>query len=253
MIYLSALLGVMLLLVLGLARYDSTGPRRFREGRVVGIVGRKGHGKTTFGVHEMARHYKRRVWCPECSEWHMPTVATNGNLNLPAKLQPHLIHVATWEELLTLPHGTLVVIDEAHLWAPALQAGQLPKHVRWYLSQCRKLHHEIIWISQHEDRVSLGLRRQTDEVGVCRKGFLGGMKVQFFDIDVVRKKDVRPLWVYRYRINRRLSALFNTYQLLVPAEDAGAGEGVTFATDGRPVVAPATSAGRLRPVASEAS
>lgn len=229
------------LLALGM-RFTSTGARLFREGRVTGIVGRKGHGKTLFSVHEMLRHVGRRIPCkdPSCPDkYHRGVIASNGALNLPPDLASLFIAVDGWDDLLTLPHGTLVVIDEAHLWAPAIAGRELPAHVRWYLSQCRKLHHEVVWVSQHEDRVALNLRRQTDEIGICARGMFRKMKVDFFDVEDVRKRGVRPQWTFRYRVSKKLASAYDTYALLQPEVES---ETVGF-LNGRPATARQGGAG----------
>lgn len=228
LVYVTGFLALVTLVLVAFMRWESKSARYFVEGRVTGIVGRKGHGKSLFAVHETLRHLGNPVWCRECGVKHRGVVASNTRLDLPAQLVPFYLFVESWDDLLSLPHATLVVLDEVHLWAPAVQGQQLPPRVRWLLSQCRKLHLEIMWVSQHEDRVSLGLRRQTDEVGICRRGFVkASMCVRFFDIDELPRarqhqrgaNRVRPLWVFRYRVTRKLAAAYDTYQLLQPSSD----------------------------------
>lgn len=228
--------------VLGLMmRSSSTGPRRLREGVVTLIVGRKGHGKSLYAVHEMLRTVGTRCWCRECETHHPVTIASNVTLRLPPSVP--FVHVGEWSDIVAefedddgvrrnlclLPHCTLLVLDEVHLgFAPATQGVQLPRAVRWFLAQVRKLHVEVIGISQHEDRVSLGFRRQTDEVGVCQRGMFRRMRVRLYEPELVGKartgpargaNAVRPNWVFHYRVTRKLSRAYDTYELLDGADE----------------------------------
>lgn len=215
------------LLLLGLAslvfsmRRTSTGSRVVRWGRVTGVVGRKGHGKTLFAVHELLRTVGHPQACKKCSAdegrrvTHRQAVAFNGALTAPG-LPVELVHnVTCWADLYKLPHSCFVVIDEIGMdgWAPS--SGQiLPAEATHMLAQCRKYGLEIMWIAQHEARVSSGLRQQTDEMGRCRRGFLGQMRVDFFEPENLRVVKQKPLWTFRYRVSARLGAAYDTFQFI---------------------------------------
>lgn len=215
-------------------RASMKGDRRFSEGRVLGITGKKGHGKTIFGVHELLRHVGRRYYCRKCSDatgvktFHTGHIASNGSLFLSAELRPLFHRVSSWADLADgaeglLPHGTLIMVDEAHLagWAPA-QAGQvLPPDVQHLLSQCRKYCYEIMWISQDLGNVSSGLRRQTDEIARCQRSYFRQMRISFFEIvGGVPQFAAKPSWRYGYRVTKRLGRSYNTYELLELAPQA---------------------------------
>jgi len=270
------------LLVVGLVlsffmRRTSTGARSFRSGFVTIVTGRKGHGKSIFTVHEALRHMGQPIYCKLCtkkpelrklhaaysprgtSKWfHRGTVATNCTLSLPEKLQPYWIHVSSWDDLATwellddgknmtvvskLPHGSLLLIDEAHLWCPARAGEVLPGRQKLLLSQLRKLMLEAVFVTQNLLNVAVGLRRQTDEVAVCRKGFAGAMLVKFWDPEEVERPGKRSLWKYRYRVTKKLASAYDTFELILPAAD-GPDEDI----------APVRSlgSGRLRPPRNEA-
>lgn len=215
-------LGVVLVVLMLLMRRSSTGERPFRPGFVTGIVGRKGHGKTLFVTHELLRHVGRKHKCQKCSidqgrtVVHVGRIAANFKLRVPANLREYVSHVTRWEDLEDLQHGTLCAIDEAHMdgWMPAKAGKQLDPYVRWVLAQCRKLEVELLWSCQHEDRVALEGRRQTDEIGICRKGLMRRMAVRFYEPEDARKKDVKPSWTYRYKVTKRVAAAYNTYELI---------------------------------------
>lgn len=223
--------------VLGLfMRFWSKGPRRLREGRVTGIIGRKGHGKSMFMVHEALRTLGEKQLCAKCTDeqgrkvFHPRRVAANFDLRAPeARHQQYVHRIRSFDDLYDLPHMTLCFIDEIGIWFPAANgAPPLPESVRHMLGQCRKYVLEIVWCTQREDRVTLGVRAQTDEIGICRKGAFRQMSVRFFEPEDVQqgrpKNNIKPLWTYRYRVNRKLGRAYNTYEFI--ALDGSAGEGV---------------------------
>lgn len=223
-----------------LMRGASTGPRLVREGRVVGIVGRKGHGKTLFAVHELLRSLGVKQRCHKCSRemgrrvTHPVHIASNLTIDVPEKHRDLFHRIDGWDDIVgvvrgddgqdryvfLLPHCTLIMLDEAHLFAPAKQGEQLPEAVRWYLSMLRHDVQELIWVTQHESRVSLGLRLQTDELGLCRKGLLRQMSVRFFEPENFRKMGARPDWTFRYRVTKKLAAAYDTYAMLQPDQSS---------------------------------
>jgi len=239
-----------------LSRRSSQGVRPFRAGFVTIVTGRKGHGKSIFAVHEMLRHVGQPVYCKKCtskpelreqfgafrgrfsSKWfHYGHVATNAALTVDNDLAQYVHVVTGWEELgewvrddlgnLTirerLPHGTLLVIDEAHLWCPAKAGEVLPERQKLLLSQLRKLMVEAVFVTQNVLNVAVGLRRQTDEIGVCRKGMWSRMTIRFWDPEEVNRPGCKSLWRYGYKVTKRLAAAYDTFELIVPADDVDAG------------------------------
>lgn len=226
------------LVVAWLMRSSSTGYRRLREGRVTGIIGRKGHGKTLFAVHEMLRHVGSDQHCRKCSGrlgrkvTHKGVIVSNVKLDVGPALSRFFVHITSLDHLMSLlptdpadettggvPHCSLVIIDEAHLWFPAKAGVSIDASVASFLAQCRKYAVEVIWIAQREDRASLGLRAQTDEVGICQRGYFRQMTVRFCEPEVVaqlraKKKDVRADWTFRYRVTDRVARAYDTYQLI---------------------------------------
>lgn len=238
----TGLLAVAAAVVAWLMRSSSTGYRRLREGRVTGIIGRKGHGKTLFAVHEMLRHVGSEQYCRKCSGrlgrkvTHKGVIVSNVKLDLGPAAERLFVHITSLEHLMQLlpsdpadettggiPHCSLVIIDEAHLWFPAIAGRSIDKPVASFLAQCRKYAVEVIWIAQREDRASVGLRAQTDEVGICQRGYFRQMTVRFCEPEVVaqlraKKKDVRADWTFRYRVSDRVAKAYDTYQLIDTSE-----------------------------------
>lgn len=249
---LGALVALYLLLTFGMSR-ASKGRRAFRGGFVTIVTGRKGHGKSMFTVHEALRHIGKPVYCRKCSmkpeirerfgairvkggQWgHLGSVASNAALKLSDSLLPYWFYVAGWDDVAVwvvddetgrltveekLPHGTLLIVDEAHLWCPIQDGQVLPKRQKLLLSQLRKLVIEGVFVTQSLLNVAVGLRRQTDEVGVCRRGMWGRMCITFWDPEAVQKPGQDSLWKYAYRVRKRVANAYDTYELIVPAEDS---------------------------------
>lgn len=236
-------------------RYTSTGVRRLREGRVTGIVGRKGHGKSLFTVHELLRSIGNEQVCKLCSRnagrrvTHRVTIASNVNLTLPPDQRPYFRLVRGVDDLYNLPHMTFVALDEVQLWWPAIQGQQLPERVVKLITQCRKLVLEIVWISQHEDRVALGLRRLTDEIGVCERGWGKFMRVRLYQPENVRKPKLHE-WTFRYRVTKKLAAAYNTYEFMEPQSEGLTDQPARAASGGpKPVARSVTTSSGTRSVA----
>ncbi len=165
-------------------------------GRVTGVVGRMGSGKSLYAVRRVIRHLRKGN-----------PVATNFTLrNVPAEWSERAIRFTGWDDLLHLEGTTarplLVVVDEAQGLAPSHKAIALPNHARWKLAQGRKFRLDFLWISQHEDRVNRVIRDLTTDVVLCQAWF-GGlvMTCTTFEPEYVRKKGKHLarsyLWVGR--------------------------------------------------------
>jgi len=229
--------GGVLLLLLAL-RLGFKGQRFLVMGQVTGIVGRKGHGKSLFLVHEMLRTVGRLQRCEKCTRErgekvsHRVRVASNNFVTLPPKLQeffipldPSLSDEDWWAQMELLPHCCLVVIDEMGIRAPASQGFRLCGRATAYLAECRKFQHEVIWCAQREDRVTVGVRAQTAVMGLCSRGYFRSMSVRFCepeDIDRLRRRSqtkFKALSVYRYRVTKRLGAAYDTFALIRAVHD----------------------------------
>ena len=207
------------------------------------MSGPKRSGKTLFMVHEILRTAGRPVVCPVCTfagpvgrfgrqkrVRHRMRVATNiWPLALPEKLAPHVVHVASWADCMANDaHCTLFVIDEIQTWSPADALYSLPEDERRWLAQMGHDAGEMLWSAQSEDRVSIGVRRLTDQIALVAVGWFGARLVRFglFEhADKLRSSAaaayaggrrpasaIRPLWVYRFRVSRRVSRCYNTHQ-----------------------------------------
>jgi KaiC/GvpD/RAD55 family RecA-like ATPase len=134
-------------------------PARGGSGRVVGVVGRMGSGKSYFAVRMAYR--RLRSGC---------RVVTNFSMRLPDELAANWSQFRGWDQFADL-EDAIVIIDEAHLYAPSHLPLALPQVARWKLSQARKFGLDVYWISQHEDRVARILRDLTQYIYLCTAWF----------------------------------------------------------------------------------
>lgn len=229
-------------------RYAFKGPRLVLPGRVTGIVGRKGHGKSLFMVHELLRAAGTWQKCPVCTDAmgrkikHRITVASNNSITMPKgnplidsaygdgkdmpimPVQGPMFRLLPddpdelWKAIFDLPHLSLAFVDELGIYAPAESSFRLPKLAVHILGQCRKYVHEIIWSAQREDRVTVGVRSQTDLIGLCQRSWFKTMAVRFCepeDLQLLRRRSqtkFKAIYVFRYRVTRKLGRAYNTFQ-----------------------------------------
>lgn len=265
------LLGVLAVVGL-LMRATSKGGRTVREGRVLGIIGRKGAGKSLLATHELLRSIGVRQVCQKCTKdhgekiVHRGHVATNGSLKVNERQAEYVHIVKGWWDIVgerpreewgpkgedryyfKLPHKTLILLDEFDLWLPAKQGETVPEHVRWYLKQCRKGIQEVMWIAQHESRVALGARLLTDELGHVTRGLFGGKKVEFYEVENYRKPGRKPDWTFRYRVTSKIANAYDTYELLMPDDDPELARDVARSGRGGSSAPRSLHAGKLSPV-----
>lgn len=248
-----SLMALVVVVMWGFSRYAFKGQRFLRMGFVTGIIGRKGNGKSLFGVHEMLRAAGQWQTCELCTAElgrkirHRITVASNNSLRLPGGNHAHTSAygdgkdfpimpvesmyfvqlpddpVMIWKAILNLPHCSFIFVDELGMYAPANPSFVLNDDAKEVLSQCRKYQHEIYWCSQREDRVTVGVRSQTDLYGMCRRSFFKTMVIKFCepeDVSLLRRPrgttPYQPVMVYRYRVTRKLGAAYSTFQRFRP-------------------------------------
>lgn len=134
-------------------------------GRVYGVVGRMGTGKTLL-VTSWAMNYAMVT--------HRRIVANFG-----LSCADQVVH--SWAEAYEL-RDCLFILDEAHLWASSNSQKALTLQGRQFISQLRKRGVCLVWVSQHENRVAKALRELTTDIVQCTKYF-GFHVVVFRDPD----------------------------------------------------------------------
>lgn len=181
-----AAFGVIGLLLLGGVAMSifTTGAKAKTTGKVVGIVGPMGSGKSYAAVRMALDRLQRGV--NVYSNFHLDV----DGLDCKGTWHPFL----GWEQLADI-RDAVVIVDEAHLYAPSHQHVNFPMLARWALAHGRKHGLDLYWISQHEDRVNKTLRALTNYVGVCESYFSG----RFFLVTYYAPEDLRKAKKHMFR------------------------------------------------------
>lgn len=195
-------------------------------GRVIGFVGQMGTGKTYTAVSIAHRRLQAgaNVW-------------TNFKLNLPAEYADRWFQFRTWHDIIEA-EDAVIIIDEAHLLAPSGRMD-FPMAAKSKLSQARSYGLDLYWISQHESRVNKQLRDLTNFIFKCEQTLGGkGFKAKAFEMENLRRKSAKPLYVRRVKRTKTIDALYNTLEILdfddlVESEDVEVAERMRAARDRR--------------------
>lgn len=187
------------------------------SGKVVGVVGRMGSGKSYFAVRMAYTRIKAGA-----------TVVTNFTMNLPPELADRWRRFDGWESMLDL-EDCVVIIDEAHLWAPSSEHRNFPMIARWKMAQARKFGLDVYWISQHEDRVNRTLRDLTNMIYVCQSYFDGKyFSAKGYEPEKLRRKD-QHIDRRGYRFDLAIASLYDTLEILELDDHVAAGSQITQA------------------------
>lgn len=183
--------------------------RRRTTGKVVGIVGRMGSGKSYRAVMMAEQRLKDGV-----------DVVSNFKLELDPDEYPGVWRpFQGWDQFADLKDA-VVIIDEAQLVAPSSSHAHFPMVAKMGMSHARKNGLDVYWISQHEDRVNRTLRDLTTSMILCESYFNGTFfrAVEWAPEDFrKRKKHVSKQW---YRRRSAISDLYSTSELIEPDEYA---------------------------------
>lgn len=172
-------------------------------GRVVGIVGRMGSGKSFFAVRMAYSRMMRGTTVysnftmnlepknghPPCPERCAKQKRCKCVRHCPCQLAGRWHRFEGWEQFATITNA-VVIIDEVDLYAPSHDPRCIPDYVRWKLKMCRKHKIDLYWIAQHESRVARLLRDVlTNEIRVCQS-WLGGkyFSAKTYDPSTVRRQ-----------------------------------------------------------------
>lgn len=169
------------------------------SGKVVGVIGKMGSGKTVFAVRMAYRRMLRGANvrtnftmnfpihhtspCPPkcdkkrrcvCARKKIMKTSDGVKYKAPCFCQVKkrwaLFH--GWMELAALKDA-VVIVDEAHLMAPSHDYHAIPEIARWKMSMARKFRLDVYWISQNEKKVSASLRNDTNTIYVCKSWLQG--------------------------------------------------------------------------------
>jgi hypothetical protein len=199
---------MVLLLTVALSRIGAGRDRRQAvtggAGRVIGIVGRMGSGKSYMAV--------RMAYDRLCAG---ANVCTNFTMDLQgdAKVKGTWTQFHGWEQFAELEE-CIVIVDEAQLLAPSNKALSFPMIARWKLAQARKFKLDVYWISQHENRVNSILRDLTHIIYVCQSWGGGKMfTAHGYEPEKMRKHG-EHIDRQMYRFDLKVANLYDTLQIL---------------------------------------
>lgn len=191
------LVGCIPLFVWGYSKSEGLGST---SGKLVGIVGKMGSGKSLFAVRMAYRrmrsganvrtnfsmkfpnHHPDRECPKKCDRKKRCICARKRRLKGEDGVsyrQECLCQMAKrwapfhgWEEVAFLENA-VVIVDEAHIMAPSHDFHAIPEIARWKISMGRKFKLDVYWISQNEKKVSAQLRNDTNYIFICRSWFPG--------------------------------------------------------------------------------
>lgn len=183
------------------------------SGAVVGIVGRMGSGKSFAAVRMALDRLERGV--DVVSNFRIDT----EGLGLAGNWSPF----KGWEQLAEIKNA-VVIVDEAHLYAPSHQHVRFPMVARQALAFGRKNGIDLFWISQHEDRVNKTLKDLTTTMMLTTAYFSGSFfVVKGWEPEQFRKPK-KHLFRRVYRFNARIGAAYDTTELIEVDEHALIGD-----------------------------
>lgn len=186
--------------------------RRFLRpgGRVNGVVGRMGQGKSLFAVcRVMLPAHRAKV-----------RIVTNFDCWLPGDCHPTQLDGAhLWEELQYV-RDSIVVLDETHLYAPASQMGMLSE-ARWWCSMARKCGCDLWWISQNVMKIHKRLRDDSHNIWQVQKISPKWFMASQYETEEFGKQSAKRRDRKWYRLSKEAIRVYDSFELIPPYDEAG--------------------------------
>jgi hypothetical protein len=214
---------------------------RFSSGRVQGVTGVMGSGKSLFIVTRVVLPAARTMSKKRglsCAHTFRPVqrFITNFAMDLPYPDAEVIVLDGNrlWDHLLELavefqPDGSprldaIVIIDEAHFFLPSAKQKMAAK-ASYFCSMARKLNCEVWWVTQDQMKVHKRLRDDSDTIWqVGRNGslwtLLAGPSSWFvaraYKPSDINRANPQALDQRRYRLSKTAIACYNSFDLIVP-------------------------------------
>lgn len=174
-----------------------------------GVVGRMGGGKSyflTFVALEQLRR-GRMVF----ANYALPGSVSFAEYESGSSARA--VEFSSWDEVLRVPDGCLVIFDEVQLWWPS-DAWQAPIDVRLWITTLRHRHISAYWASQSVRFVARWLRDLSFGVWECEP-FKAGSRYTLFDPAVAERRGAGREYLSRVVMVRKKSVIssydsFNT-------------------------------------------
>lgn len=223
------------------------GVGKFFDGRLIGVVGLPGFGKTSFVMHAYVlpalRSGRTVVTNFTVKDDDMPGRAVKmkpdtfgadllgigSSLNVDDEGQP----MSGWfidtactcgkegrDQLACACNGVVLVIDESHAFMPASNTRPLPIDLLTWLTMCRKNHLQIIWCTQYYKWVHSAVRRLTADVYQCsRNGLQAHHVARLHALDGNGNLSADATSEIKYDV-RKVGDRYDTYEVIIPAASA---------------------------------
>lgn len=141
------------------------------------LVGRIGSGKSLTAVRRMCKYMANGGHCYTNIKLKIDQCSRYAALNWQLDIDPSLYHPLTPDQISmfhrytasgTPDCHTLVVIDEAQLYFNARDWAKADREFLTFLTQCRHVHTDIIFISQSSENIDKQIRRLITTETRCR-------------------------------------------------------------------------------------
>jgi hypothetical protein len=153
-----------------------------------GVVGKFGRGKSYFlaWLAYDAMQHGRQVYTikadpPMINNDLRPMIGKKGK---GTEQSPAAIEVEDWHGIISVPDGSMVLLDEVQLWWRASDRGA-PVEVQQWITQLRKHDVTVVWASQFSSNVSVWLRKLSAGIFECSK-FRKGHRYLLYECHAVR-------------------------------------------------------------------
>jgi hypothetical protein len=228
-----ALFGLVLLFAAGRLSKLTAGQILCDAG-LYGVTGRMGRGKSYLLVLAIwwAQRRRRLVFanfevhgCIEFSEWvALYQAQTFDNEDAGRKSWHGVVWYHNWQQALSAPNKSMVVMDEVQLWWPS-KAHDAPVEVEAWITQLRKRGLTVLWATQDFSFAARWLRLLSFGVWECKK-FRGGFRYTLVDPTQAGRLG-KQLTMARFRVKRRkrVSALYDTLGVVASSREWGASAG----------------------------
>lgn len=192
------------LVILGNVLHRLTAGSVMMDAGLYGVTGRMGRGKSYLLAFVAYLAFKRRR-----------AVFANYPLRGAELLEE-------WADILAVPEGSLVLIDEAQLWWSSSDHAA-PVEVRAWITQLRKRRITCLWASQDVSFVARWLRLLSFGVWECRR-YGRGHRYTLVDPSQAGRSPLHQKSLSRFHVARRkkVMALYDTFAVVSASREWGA-------------------------------
>jgi hypothetical protein len=152
-----------------------------------GVTGKFGRGKSYFlawlaydAMKRGRQVYAIKADPPQFNDDKRPMIGGKKG----TKLSRPVIELEDWQQIISVPDGSLVLLDEVQLWWRAADRAA-PVEVQQWITQLRKHDITVVWASQFSSNVSPWLRKLSFGIFDCAK-FRKGHRYLLYECHMMR-------------------------------------------------------------------